>query len=382
MRPDPKRSVSSRRLHARCALLLLAGGIAAHAAAQAPMSANAGEAYSIALRPATAQGVATLAIDGTWPTPCTPTFDAASLQGTDLRIEARAVLNLCTRQATPYVIEIDPAAALQRPALPAGVYHVSYYAADGTQAQPKLRAFALVDTTSGGEPAFAPETGFWWSTSGAGPAAGRNVFSIESQGSQLTVALMSYDRDGRGSWQFGTGTLRDTIAHVPLLQIAGGGDPFSGAGVRPHGMAGLMLDLEFHSNALATAWLTRPSAADGALQMQTLDLVRLPFANPSDGSAWKGDWVLAADADGAAPQRLHFTRVMALDATTFRLGDTGAGIFLDCALDSNNAELPPPRCILRRRDGSELGRLDAIAITRMDGVLANGVPVHLLRVKP
>lgn len=380
MRSETNQPVSSRSLHARCVALLLA--LVTVAMAQAQTAANAGDGYSIAWRPAGAHGVATLTIDGTWPTPCTPTFDAASLEGADLRIDARAVLNLCTRQATPYLIEIDPTAALRRAALPAGVYHVAFYAADGTQATPKLRAFALVDTANGSEPAFAPETGFWWSTAGAGAAAGRNVFSIESQGSQLTVALMSYERDGRGSWQFGTGTLQGTIAHVPLLQIAGGGDPFSGAGTQPHGMAGFMLDLEFHSNSLATAWLTRPAAADGALQMQTLDLVRLPFANPGDGSAWKGDWILAADADGATPQRLHFTRVMALDATTFRLGDADAGIFLDCALDSSNAELPPPRCILRRRDGSELGRFDAIAITRMDGILANDVPVHLLRVKP
>jgi hypothetical protein len=322
-----------------------------------------------------------LSIRSTWPTPCTPAFDRISLDGNDLRIDARAVLNLCAQQATPYAIEINPAAALGTARLPAAVYHVSYYAADGSQAEPKLRAFALVDT-SGAARSFAPETGFWWTTSGSGQAAARNVFSIEFQGNQLSVALMSYDRDGHGNWQFGTGSLAGTTAHVPLLQMAGGSEPFADASIRTRGEAGMTLDLEFRSNSLAAAWLSR-SAADGqSLQLQKMNLVRLPFADRGDGSAWRGDWILAIDAEQSAPQRLHLDRVMALDASTFRLGDESAGLFVDCGLDPVNSELPPPRCILRRRDGFELGHFDAIAISRMDGAMSNGTKLHLLRVTP
>jgi hypothetical protein len=387
MRHDPDRPAIFRSRSMRgLAMVWLAAGLVAGAVAQVvPAAAGTdGGGYSVSWQGGASAGApAILSISGSWSTPCTPTFDKARLSGADLRIDARAVLNLCTRQATPYAIELNPAAAVGLEALPPSIYHVYYYAADGTQAEPKLRAFSLVDTTGTRKgAAFAPETGFWWTTSGDRQGATRSVFSIEAQGAQLTAALMSYDSSGRGSWQFGTGALTGRTAHIPLLQIAGGSDPFSGAMTRPHGEAGMMLDLEFHSNSLATAWLSRSGAADASLQMQKTDLVRLPFAYNGDGSAWKGDWILAADADQSVPQRLHLDHVMALDATTFRLGDDAAGIYVDCALDSHNTELPPPRCILRRRDGAELGHFDAIAISRMDGYLGNGAALHLLRVSP
>jgi len=370
MFPQPRRHVAAALL---AGVLIGAAGVGIRAA---PATSD-GSAYAIAVAGNLAgKGDAMLSISGSWPTACTPTFDKASLHGADLRIDARAVLNLCTRQATPYSIELNPHAALgPAETLPASVYHVYYYAANGAQAEPQLRAFALLDPGAGTRSAaFAPETGFWWTTAGDKGAA-RNVFSIEAQGRQLTVALMSYDADGRGSWQFGTGALSGRIAHIPLLQIA------SGSGANQRGEAGWTLDLEFHSSALATAWLSRPlGGEDSALQVQTIDLVRLPFAKAGDGSAWKGDWILAADAGTGAPQRLHLDHVEALDTSTFRLGDDSAGIYVDCALDGSNAELPPPRCILRRRDGSELGQFTAIAITRMDGALSNGAALHLLRV--
>jgi len=390
MRPVSYRPTISYLPGARASVALtLAAGLIAGAAAQvrpAAMSTDAESgAYSIVWQAGASPPATTiLSISGNWPTPCAPTFDSASLNGSDLRIDARAVLSLCTHQTTRYAIELNPAAALGLDQLPAGVYHVFYYAADGTQGEPKLRAFSLVDTSAAAKrAAFSPETGFWWTTSAAHQTATRNVFSIESQGTQLTAALMSYDRDGRGSWQFGTGVLSGHTAHVALLQIAGGTDPFSGAAANPHGEAGLTLDLEFRSNALATAWLARTAAGDaGALQMQTIDLVRLPFANSADGSAWKGDWILTFDAEPASSRRLHLDHVMALDASTFRLGDEGAGIYVDCALDPHNAELPPPRCILRQRDDAELGQFDAVGITRMDGARSDGVALHLLRVTP
>jgi hypothetical protein len=358
--------------------LALLGGVTAMPAA---VRANDGEATAIALHPRIGGDAATLMVTGSWPTQCTPTFESAMLNGADLRIDARAVLSLCTRESTAYTIEVNPAAALEQPALPPAVYHVSYYAANGAQAEPKLRAFALVDTRSGAATSFAPETGFWWSTSGARQGARRNVFSVELQGSQLTVALMSYDRDGRGNWQFGTAALNGHTAHVPMLQLAGGSDPFASASANPRGEAGLMLDIEFRSNSLATAWLSRSgNGDDAALELQTMDLVRLPFADAGDGSAWKGDWILAVDTEQAVPQRLHLDHVSALDASNFRLNDDNAGIAVDCAIDPQNAELPPQRCVLRRRDGLALGEFDAIAITRMDGMRSDHVPLHLLRV--
>src|SRR5262249_36242784 len=255
----------------------------------------------------------------------------------NLRIDAHAVLSLCVREPTAYAIELDPSAAVGH-GLPGGIYRVSYYAADGTQSLSRLRAFALVDTAAGANLGPAPESGFWWTMAGA-RSGGRNVFSIEVQGSQLTAALMSYDRDGRGNWQVGTGALEGRIAHLPMLQLAGGSDPFSGAASAPRGEVGLTLDIEVHSTSQATAWLSRRSGGDDdALELQTLELARLPFAGAADGSAWRGDWILAADGD-SAPQRLHLDRVGALEGPGFRLSDDAAQVAIECRLDAHDAEL-------------------------------------------
>ena len=379
----PASSVTLRSMRRLAAATLALGLVAPVGAAPLVNTASAADAgagaYAITLSPGTTTAEPTLTIEGTWATPCTPTFEGASLAGADLRIDARATLSLCARQPTPFRIEINPALALGRTPLPGGVLHISFYAADGAQGTPALRAFALVDT-SPAAPAFAPESGFWWTTSGTRPSASRNVVSIERQGTQLTAALMSYDRDGRGSWQFGTAQLDGRIAHIPLLQLAGS-DPFSAASTAPHGEAGLVLDVEFHGSALASAWLSR-GAVDGALELQTMELVRLPFADAGNGGAWKGDWVLVSDAEDETPQRLHLQVAAPLDPFHFRLADAAAAILLDCALDLDNAELPPPRCVLRHADGSGFGSFSAVAINRMDGTRNDGVALHLLKVSP
>lgn len=337
-------------------------------------AADGGDAAAISYRGGAAQ--TTLAIADSWPTPCTPTFDGTSLDGANLRVDARAVLSLCAHQATPYTIEVDPAAAIGH-RLAERVYHVSYYAANGAQAPAKLRAFALVDTAAS-NPAPAPESGFWWTTSDGRAGAGRNVFSIEVQGSQLTTALMGYDRDGRGNWQVGAGVLEGRVAHVPLLQLAGGSDPFSGAASAPRGEAGLMLDVEFHSTSQATVWLSRAGGGDDAgIEMQTFEIARLPFAGAAD--AWTGEWILATDGD-TPPQRLRLKRIGTPDGIGFRLSDETAQVAIDCYLDPENAELPPHQCVLRRADGVQLGQFDAVAMTRMDGFNNGKAGLHLLRV--
>src|SRR5215471_602404 len=202
MRIDNSRPSSKLRRWRGLVAAAITYAAAAHGAPAATVRAAAGDAYAISYQSGIGAGApSTLAIAGNWSTPCTPTFDSASLDGANLRIDAHAVLNLCVREPTAYTIELDPSAAVGR-RLPGGIYHVSYYAADGTQSLSKLRAFALVDTAAGANLGPAPESGFWWTTAG-GRNGGRSVFSIEVQGSQLTAALMSYDRDGRGNWQVG-----------------------------------------------------------------------------------------------------------------------------------------------------------------------------------
>jgi hypothetical protein len=358
-------------------------GTIAQAIPQAATSSSDDAGYSFALLSG-GETAPLLTVQGNWPTPCAPTFQGASLSGNDLRIDARTMLNLCAHASTPFSITIDPALAAGQAALAPGIYHVSFYAADGMQGAPQLRAFGLLDTAASASVPFKPENGFWWTTSATHQSMSRNVFSLELQGSQLTAALMSYDHDGHGDWQFGTAQLDGRIAHVPLLQIAGGSAPFAAAAAAtPRGEAGLTLDLEFHSGAHASAWLTRTvDADDPRVELQAMELVRLPFADAGGGSAWKGDWVLLTDADDAAPLRLHLDRLTTLNAYRFRLSDDRQGVIIDCTLDGSNVELPPQNCNAHRHDGGDIGHFDAVAIGRMDGTRGDGAGVHLLRVTP
>ena len=322
----------------------------------------------------------TLAISGEWATQCPPTLEKVALDDTDLRIDARSVLGLCTRRAMPFSIEVNPALALDRAALPAGIYHVSFYAADGAQAPPKLRAFALVDRSGAGATRIEPETGFWWAANNNESGANRTVLSMELQNQQLSVALMSYDAAGQPVWHFGAAPYSGRTAHVPLLRLQGGGDPFSAANSTPHGESTLTLDLQFQSGAHASAWLSRVHGDDASLQLQSLDLARLPLTQSADGSAWQGDWVLVDDAS-ATPQRIHLDHFRAIDAEHFQLEDSATGTALVCVRDAARLELPPSSCSLRQVNG-DANRFDSVAIARMDGTSGNTTAIHLLRVTP
>ena len=311
-----------------------------------------------------------LTISGQWQTQCPPTLENVALDEHDLRIDARSVLSLCERGATPFSIELNPALALRRPLAP-GVYHVSFYAADGAQSTPKLRAFALLDRSAQNAPAIAPETGFWWTSD----AADRTTLSLELQDGQLSVALLSYDESGQATWYFGAAPYAGHVAHLPLLRLAGGSAPFNPVASAPHGDSALTLDLEFSSAAHAGAWLTRMRDSDATLQLQTLDLVRLPLVDSADGHAWQGDWVLVADAAETAPQRLHFDQFRALDVTHFELVDSAANVTLTCSRKPAQPEWPPLSCTLRGGDVS--AEFASVALARMDGAR-----VHLLRVTP
>jgi hypothetical protein len=370
-----------RTMHTLGALVLLVAPACALA-----QSADTGASYAIGVRDSVPDVHAawTLAISGEWATQCPPTLEKVTLDnvasnGADLRIDARSVLGLCTRRAMPFSIEVNPALALDRPALPAGVYHVSFYAADGAQAQPKLRAFTLIDRNANSG-RIEPETGFWWTANANESSASRTVLSLELQNQQLSVALMSYDSYGQPVWHFGAAPYAGRIAHVPLLRLQGGGDPFSAVSSTPHGESTLTLDLDFQSGAHALAWLSRVRGEDNSLQLQSLDLVRLPLTEIADGRAWQGDWVLVDDSN-ASTQRLHLDHFQALDAEHFQLDDSASSTSLTCARDAMRPEVPPSSCALHLASNTDNGRFDSVAIGRMDGIRA-GAAIHLLRVTP
>lgn len=331
----------------------------------------------------------TLAISGQWPTQCPPTLEKVTLDnttsnGADLRIDARSVLGLCPRHPMPFAIEVNPALAMDRTALPAGIYHVSFYAADGAQAQPKLRAFALVDRNAASAAGIEPETGFWWTANASAENrsdASGTVLSLELQNGQLSIALMSYDTFGQPVWRFGAAPYGGNIAHVPLVRLQGGADPFSAANSTPHGESTLTLDLQFQSAAHASGWLSRVRDEDASLQLQALDLVRLPLAEVSDGRAWQGDWVLVSDAPDALPRRLRFEQYRALDPANFQLTDTAANVALTCTRNPAQPDWPPASCSLRQGDAlAGLAVFSSVALTRMDGQRSDSAGVHLLRV--
>ncbi|MGH8041568.1 MAG: hypothetical protein ACREPN_05940 [Rudaea sp.] len=325
----------------------------------------------------------TVSIGGRWPTQCPPTLQNAALDGMNLRIDARSVLGLCDRRPTSFAIELNPTLALQRGPLAAGVYRIRFYAADGAQAQLQLHAFALIDRSAPGTPAIVPETGFWWSRSGNDASgADRTVLSIELQGRQLSAALLSYDAAGQPAWYFGSAPYDGRIAQLPMLRLSGGSGPFAAAPAVPQADDAMTLDLQFADAAHASAWLSRPHSDGGALQLQQLDLARLPLTEQTDGSAWQGDWVLVSDAAGAVPLRLHLDRFVSLDAQHFQLADTDAATTITCESDSaQRPQWPPHACVVRLAAGAVFN-LDSIAIARMDGTDASGVAVHLLRVTP
>jgi hypothetical protein len=329
----------------------------------------------------------TLSISGEWATQCPPTLEKVSLEnatpnGADLRVDARSVLSLCARRAMPFAIEVNPALAMDRTALPAGVYHVSFYAADGAQAQPNLRAFALVDRSGASVARIEPETGFWWTAANTDESgSNRTVLSLELQNRQLSVALMTYDNYGQPVWHFGAAPYAGRVAHVPLLRLQGGGDPFSAVSSAPHGESTLMLDLQFQSGARASAWLSRVHSEDGSLQLQSFDLVRLPLTEVADGHAWQGDWVLVDDAT-ATTQRVRLDHFQAIDAEHFQLDDSTSGLSLSCSRDAAKPEMPPLSCSLRQPNSADVSQFDSVAIARMDGTHVAGAAIHFLRITP
>jgi hypothetical protein len=201
------------------------------------------------------------------------------------------------------------------------------------------------------------------------------LLSIELQNEQLSVALMSYDRFGQPQWQFGAAPYNGRVAHVPLVRLRGGSDLFTPVGgAHPNGESTLALDLEFHSAAHASAWLSRVegSSDDPVLRLRTLDVVRLPLAATVEGGALQGDWVLV---DDSGAQRVHFDQFRALDAEHFELGDATGNATLACTRDPAHPDVPPSACTLRLANRATPAQFDSIAISRMDGGT-----VHLLRV--
>jgi hypothetical protein len=368
--------VKPRLATLRTAFCLIAAAVVAPAYAQAPATAGPALVTSRdSVLPNAILPIWSISVEGLWDTQCPPALQSVALDGNDLRIDARSVLALCARQPTPYSIELNPALALRRSTLAPGVYHVSFYAANGAQVQPQLRAFALIDRSAPDAGTTVPETGFWSSD-----GDDRTLLSLELQGSQLSAALLSYEADGQPAWLFGSAPYDGRVAHVSMLRLSGGNAPFSPAPSSPHGDAAMTLDLQFSASAHAHAWLSQVRS-NGSLQLRALEISRLPLSASVDGSAWQGEWVLVVDAENAVPQRLQLGGYQALDAQHFQLASTDGTVALSCTRGAQVQNPTPRSCSLHLADGST-SHFDSVAIGRMDGKDASGAAVHLLRITP
>lgn len=343
--------------------------------------------YQIRVRPARAGDLNQswyVDVAGVWPTLCTPTIERVVLEGGDLRIELRSVLELCARGSTPYSFSLSAAQIIGGPLRGSDTYRVRLYAANGAQADQQLRAFTLLNARGKADAEIEPEAGFWWAENGSSAAtadATGTLLSLEQQGRQLSVALMTYDSSGESVWRFGSAALMNSLAHVRLIRPQGGADPFAPTTSLPRVESEINLDLEFHASARATGWLSRSNgdAENPVLQLRELQFAHLPFSAVANGSGWKGDWVLIGDRLSDPPQRLRLDQFEPLAQTGFVLSDSSTGSRLQCQRNSI-PQAPPQSCQLRSADGQNLGRFDSVAISRLDGVAADGTRLQLIRV--
>lgn len=374
MRPS---SVFARGLRA----VVVAGGMAVAAAVPAsePLLAPYSDSPELVIEPVAGTPATRprLRLQGNWPTPCLPSVDAISLDGSELRIELRSKKPLCARASVPFDIDVDLAPQLGR-RWPTTPLRVSVLTANTATGPSQLRGFALIAPQPG--PRAVPASGLWWplpESDATNPMAGTG-FSFEIQGDTIAAAVLGRTGSGDAIWYFGTGRLRGRTTEIDL--VAATRDGVDGA--RRAG-DNAVLALDFDGNGRATAWLGRYEQGDNqpVLRQQVIALAHLPFAERTDGTAWQGDWVLL----GATPGQPRSARQLRLSATGFiavanyRLnGDDGS--VLSCEREPGAPKAAPPqRCRLADAKGAVIADFDAIDINRLDGFAPDRTPVQLIR---
>jgi hypothetical protein len=331
---------------------------------------------------ARADGAPQLRLRGTWPTPCMPSVESATLTDRDVRIALRSNKPLCARIPVPFDITVDPVAQLGRTLAP-GVYRVSLYTAHTSVAPQELRDFELVEV--GSVSAVRAESGFWWPDASreSGAAAAGTGVSFEIHGNTLATALFGFAGLGEQAWYFGTGALGARTARLELIGLHGGSPLMEEAKA-----AGLTADdnvtlrVEFESNARATVWLGRYEQSDDRfrLRLRPISLVRRPLTSFSGSRNWEGEWVLLRESAARAPmaERLKLVAQIMPDFQSYVL--SGDGYTLRCARDRSTALAPPEHCLLETSTSELIAEFDSVGINRLDGRAPDGTRVQLLRV--
>lgn len=312
-----------------------------------------------------------------WPDSCLPVISRTTLVDWNIDVHLRTGGSHCIAAGTPATLTVNPArdAGLERMAL--GTYQVRLFLeqADGHS---ELIGFRLLQ--SGGDITLArPESGFWWSVpaSDFAPALSGSGVSIEQQGEDLAVSLLSYEA-GAPVWYFGSARMPGNHAHVPLVRMVGGDEPFSAPMSAPGAEPGMSLNLEFLSPSHASAWLVRPRAGSSqALDIQALNLMRVPFEEGAAGQHLRGEWALVAE--GAREARLiNLVELVTSDQESFRLIDSFGSVSLKCRSRFEGGHASPVFCSLA--DGDQvLADFDQIGLDRLIGLDADGVAMRLVR---
>lgn len=326
-----------------------------------------------------------LRISGLWPTDCLPTLESVNVEGNDIRIVTRNQKTLCLQHPTSFNLIVNPAAAVGRSLLDLGVYRVSFYAANGLHAPLMLSGFALINTGSAVvKQGIEPESGFWWPQKNlnypnTAPSMG---FNLELQGTTLVVSTLSYNDKGEPVWYFGSGKLAGRTAHIPLLHLRG--PTLFGQGdaiLFPQGGGALTVDLEFHSTAQATAWFTRSAELnhESALEVRSVSLARLPFANEPAGIVWQGEWIFVPDNPTQSPQRLHLDNLLNQNDQAFILLDNQTGYSMKCDRNMHQKDLPPTLCTLENIHGTAIAKFNTIAISHLEGSTTDNYRAQMIR---
>ena len=318
-----------------------------------------------------------LLIQGVWPDSCPPVIVRSSLADSHIDIVLRRSSNHCSDVPTPLSLRINPAREAGLRQLGLGVFQIRLHLL-GDDGSSQLLGFRLLQS-GGTDTSSRPESGFWWSvpTDSQVPALAGSGVSIEQQGENLAVTLLTYEA-GAPVWYFGSTTMPGSIAHLPLLRMVGGDEPFSGPGASPRAETGMSLNLQFMGPAHAQAWLVRPRrGAEQAVEVQELNLLRIPFQTDRIGAGWRGLWALVAD-DAREARVIELTDLLTADAESFRLRDRSGELTLQCRLDDIGGHPTPAFCSLNEADGV-VADFDRIGLDRLSGLTTEGRPVRLVR---
>ncbi len=318
-----------------------------------------------------------LIIEGMWSDACLPSLLRTRVVDNDIDIYLHSEKRTCAQLQTAFQLKVNPAREAGLRQLALGIYRVRLFLAHDKGSN-DLIAFRLL-RSGGDDRRSRPESGFWWSVPTANniPALAGNGLTIEQQGDTLAVTWLSYE-SGAPAWYFGSQTMPGKTARIALSRMVGGGEAFAGPNSTPAIEPGLAINIEFLTPAHANAWLVRGQpGSTRTIEIQDLNLVRLPFADGNPGKGWRGEWALVV-GDTAEARIIDLVTPEMADAETFRVSDRLGSIKLQCRLEDVGSHPVASFCSLT--DGaSVLADFDQVGLDRLTGQNPDGTPVRLVR---